>query len=247
MLSKQDFKKIIEKILGNEILAPIKRRLLSSAITDENYNNLPEQIPLSLIVEKLNLTDLSKITDEDGYFHQITETENSDKSMIFYVLNEKQISCLHRLQVKETWEWLGGSPISLFTFSESEVMKITLGPNKRLHVIDEGTLFGAKNELSSSNKPLYSLVTCTCEPSFKIEHYANPTPPELKILKDKYPEYQTDIEQLTPKILNKSLQKTPTNNHNIMQTLFKIFTCCIGVKKNDEQEPLINNPSQGNR
>lgn len=248
MLSKKEFIEILKKIRSIDILDPKEKRYLNNILSSEN--DLPDSISLAKIVEKLALKDLREVTDEDGYFKQITENSNSEKSIIYYVLNEEQISCLHTLQVDEKWEWLGGSTIAIYIFLESEYKEIILGPDNPTFMVNKDTLFGARNILSSNDSP-YSLVTCTCEPSFHHTLYSIPTSDELKKLQGKH---GSIIDELTPKILKNPINKTKSSDEDIhnnpknkfIRSAFLFCAQCIGIKKNEEQTPLINSP-QNNR
>ncbi|MDD4892940.1 MAG: cupin domain-containing protein [Candidatus Rickettsiella isopodorum] len=200
-----------------------------------------DEITAERLIKHLDLKTIKGITDEDGYFKEFVNTivknERESQTEIFYLLKGKQVSCLHSLDTTETWHWLDGKEISIFIFKAQGLEKINLSEKNPLHTIDKNTLFGAKiTNLRDDND--YALVTCLCKPGFVPKHYCNPSKEEIYTLLKTYPEENQTIQELTPKI--------STTNKNIFQSIFKIFTCCIGVKKNEEQTPLIN-PSQTNR
>lgn len=229
MLSKTEFLGILDKILTNENL------LEKTFLKNIKENEIPEEVFADFLIEKLRLETIKGVTDEDGYFNEFVRTENQTE--IFYLLKRSQVSCLHSLDTTETWRWLGGKKISIFIFT-NEVKEITLSETNPSYTIDKGTLFGAKiTDLTDNND--FGLVTCLCEPAFEIVHYINPTSEQIYNLYNDYPEKKALIDELKPKI--------STKKKNIMQSIIQFFTCCIGVKKNEEQKPLINNHLPGNR
>lgn len=218
-----------------------------------------EKITGDILEKELALKELPTVINEEGYFKEfikitdqkgtITETE------IFYLLKGKQVSCLHTLETTETWTWLGGEEISLFVATEQEFKPIILNKNNSTYIIEKGTLFGAKiNNHKNDND--FGLVTCLCKPGFIPKHYSNPTLKELDSLKKKYPEYKSVIDELTPKEfknpnnMNKATSSDESiyNNskNNFIRSAFLFCAQCIGIKKNEEQTPLINSP-QNNR
>lgn len=221
-----------------------------------NPLNEHKKITAKILINELYLEKIT--TNEDGYYREfvntIKDTNVESQTEIFYLLETNQVSCLHSLKTTETWTWLGGVPISIFIFKNFELEKITLNKTKPIYTIEEGLLFGAKlNDLNDDND--FGLVTCLCKPGFVPEHYSNPTADELKKLQDKY---GSIIDELTPKILKKPIYtdesissdapiyKNPKNN--FMQSMLSLFTSCIRVKKNENEEEtsLINLP-QNNR
>ncbi len=239
MLPKTDFLKILDQLLSNQNLLEKEKQRFKNI--REKRAPLNEEITAAMLIDVLNLVNLNTVTDEDGYFKEfvkvidqegtITETE------IFYLLKDKQVSCLHKLKTTETWYWLAGNPLFLFIFSENQVFEIILNADNPTYTISENTLFGAK--IVSNNDGNFSWVTCKCTPGFVSEFYQNPSPNELNTLFKTYPDHQQIIHELTPK--NKKLNASK----NILQSIFQFFTCCIGVKKNEEQKSLINSPDNG--
>lgn len=233
---KIKFLKILDEILSREYLKGEERKLIN--IIREESTQLPEKVSTNIVIEKLGLMMIKGITDEDGYFKEFINTINNDsqesQTEIFYLLKDKQVSCLHKLQTTETWQWLGGEDLSIYIHENGIISEIILNADNATHVIPANTLFGAK--LTSNSQENFSLVTCKCIPGFLPEHYQNPTSEDLKKLLS-IPGYKQVIEELTPKVSKKN---------NIIVSILQFFTCCIGVKKNEEQTPLINT-SQNNR
>ncbi|MEN9449510.1 MAG: hypothetical protein RJA83_124, partial [Pseudomonadota bacterium] len=53
-----------------------------------------------------------------------------------------------------------------------------------------------------------------------------------------FPSNEKIINELTPKILK--------NNNTIMQSIIQFFTCCIGIKKIEDEQTALINPPQNN-
>ena len=235
MLSKIKFLQILDKILLNKnLIEKEKGRLVA---IKQNCNELPEEISSDLLIEKLDLITIKGVTDEDGYFKEFVNTtdnmERESQTEIFYLLKGKQVSCLHALETTETWNWLGGKEISIFKFKNQELEEITLNETNLSHTIEKDILFGAKltNSIEEND---FAIVTCLCKPGFVPKYYKNPSPEELSNLFKTYPNYEEIINELTP--------KTSNTKKNIWQSIFQFFTCCIGIKKNEDEQidPLIN-------
>lgn len=228
---KTEFLKILDNVLNREHLKEEERKLIKTL--KKNATQFPDKISTDILIEKLGLQDLSKVTDEKGYFKEFINTNNLEngeiesQTEIFYLLAGKQVSCLHKLQTTETWQWLGGKELSIYIHENGIISEIILNTDNATQVIPANTLFGAK--LTSNNEENFSLVTCKCVPGFLPEHYQNPTDNDLKKLLN-IPGYKKIIEELTPKISKKN---------NIFSPIFQFFTCCIGVKQSEEQTLLI--------
>jgi predicted cupin superfamily sugar epimerase len=206
MLLREKFIGVLnKKILLRSNLKEEECNRLKQIIKDEKQ--LPETIPANILIEKLDLTPLNKVTDEDGYFKEFVNTisekkEEENCTEIFYLMKQKQTSCLHQLNTTETWEWLGGNDISLFTFSEEEVKEIILNEANATFTIEKNILFGAKNKTSDNNDN-FGWVSCLCQPGFTRDHYKSPTSDELTKLRNNFPAYNTVIDELTPTDLKK--------------------------------------------
>lgn len=231
-MKKKEFLTLLDEILAREYLKEEEKACIKTI--KKNATELPEKISTDILIEKLGLITIKGITDEDGYFKEFINTINNEnlesQTEIFYLLIGKQVSCLHKLQTTETWQWLGGEDLSIYSYENGIISEVILNADYATHKIPANTLFGAR--LTSNNEENFSLVTCKCIPGFLPKHYQNPTSEELKKLLS-IPDYKQVIEELTPKVSKKN---------NIFLSIFQFFTCCIGVKKNGEQAPLINTP-----
>ena len=159
------------------------------------------------IIEKLDL----KPHPEGGYF---SETYRSDgiipkdalggsysgdrnySTLIYYLLNENDISCFHRLLSDETWHFYEGSSLLIYIIDNNGKLNvITLGNDiengEVFHtVIKAGCWFGA--ELVDKSK--YSLAGCTVAPGFHFDDFELADRSELI---SKYPQLEKIIIKLT--------------------------------------------------
>ncbi len=141
------------------------------------------------IIDNLKLVEINSITKEDGHFKEfirsINENEKGDSfTKIFYLLQSGEKSFFHRLDTKETWTWLGGEPLSLFTLQNNELIEHILNEQNKNVTLSKQVWFGAmlKKDLdnSSTDKPEstadnipFTLVSCTCTPAFIPQHFHN--------------------------------------------------------------------------
>lgn len=227
MFSKIKFLEILEKIISEnktlkekECLENIKKDIFSSN----------EEITAVELIKKLDLIHLNTVTNEDGYFREFINTidnnEQESQTEIFYLLKGKQVSCLHSLDITETWRWIGGKEISIFIFKEKKPEKIILNESNPSTIIEKGALFGAKiNNLEDDNE--FVLVTCLCNPGFVPEHYKKPSLKELDSLLKTYPSYKQVIKELAPEI---------SKSNNITPLIARFFPCCINIKKKEDKQ-----------
>lgn len=146
------------------------------------------KISADLLIKELALRPLSEVTDEGGFFIEFLKNLEPSQTEIYYLMKEKQISCWHSLDTNETWEWVGGCDVLIFTLSENGVKEIVLNKKNPLFTIKAGTLFGAKNNITK-NSDDFGLVICACKPGFIPDYYKNPSPQELKKLNEFYKQY----------------------------------------------------------
>lgn len=238
MLTKESFLAVLDQILTNENLLEKEKNIIENI--KKNHNDLPKKITADIIIYQLGLITIKGVTDEDGYFKEFVNTikdaETESQTDIFYLLKEKQVSCLHALETTETWKWLGGDDILVFILEKNKISEIRLNHENITCTIPENTFFGAK--LSSNNNENFSWVTCTCKPGFIPQYYRNPSPEELADFFKTYPDYKQIITELSPKISK--------NNNSIVQPIIQFFNCCTDIKQTEEQKPLIINQPQNN-
>jgi predicted cupin superfamily sugar epimerase len=199
MLSRDDFIKVLNEILLRPDLKKEEKERLEQII--QNKNELLEEISANILIKKLNLISIKNFTNEEGYLSEFINTidkgtEQENRTEIFYLMDQKQISCLHKLDTTETWRWLGGNDVSLFIFSEKKVEEITLNKDKPTFTVKKNTLFGAKNKGSVGKEISFGWVSCLCEPGFKVSHYENPTSNDLSKLSESFPGYVGIINEL---------------------------------------------------
>jgi predicted cupin superfamily sugar epimerase len=151
------------------------------------------------IIEKLGLTR----HPEGGYFAETYRSEDflDEKSRnvstaIYYLLEGKDKSKLHRLKSDEIWHFYAGSSLVIEGFDEEgNTFRYLLGSDilrgeKCQVIIKKGTWFGACLDDSKS----YALVGCTVAPGFDFDDFEMG---DREILLKNYPQHKEIIEKLT--------------------------------------------------
>ena len=147
---------------------------------------------------------------EGGYFREVYRSDESViksalperfkskrcfSTSIYFLLNQTDVSCFHRIQQDEIWHFYDGSPLLIYTISKKRMTVFHLGrdPNKGelpMLVIPKGTIFGAELK----NKRSYSLIGCTVSPGFEFEDFELMSRSKLKRM---FPERVELINRLT--------------------------------------------------
>ena len=115
---------------------------------------------------------------------------------IYFLLEGKQISTIHRLKADELWHFYDGSTLIIYIIDESgELRKLKLGSN-----VEDGEMFQV--QIKNNNwfgaelldKSSYALIGCTVSPGFEFEDFELGDKIELS---KKYPEHKNIILKLT--------------------------------------------------
>ncbi|WP_138992580.1 cupin domain-containing protein [Larkinella sp. C7] len=123
--------------------------------------------------------------------------ERSFSTGIFFLLENHNLSALHRIQADEMWHFYAGGPLQVYVIHPSgELEIIRLGNNPERGevfqaVVPAGCWFGSK----PAPETAYSLVGCTVAPGFDFADFELANRAEL--LND-YPQCREVIELLTP-------------------------------------------------
>ena len=92
--------------------------------------------------------------------------------VIYYLLNDNEVSDFHVLDADEYWLWHAGPDIELWSFGEDGELKVErmgMGEGAQPCVLmPAGVTFGAKPVKGASGAMLCS---CVCVPEFMYEHY----------------------------------------------------------------------------
>ena len=115
---------------------------------------------------------------EGGAFRELYR-EGFDRSgprpahgVIYYLLNDNEVSDFHVLDADEYWLWHAGPDIELWSFGENGVLKVErmgMGEGAQPCVLmPAGVYFGAR-PVKGANGPM--LCSCVCVPEFMYEHY----------------------------------------------------------------------------
>lgn len=98
--------------------------------------------------------------------------ERAAHSVIYYLLNEDEVSDFHVLDADEYWLWHAGPDIELWFFGENGVLRVErLGMGEGAQpcvLMPAGVTFGARPVKGAQGAMLCS---CVCVPAFMYEHY----------------------------------------------------------------------------
>ena len=115
---------------------------------------------------------------------------------IYFLLEGKQFSALHKIKQDEMWHFYDGSPIMIhMIYPDGEYASIKLGLNLAngevpQAVVPGGTYFGSEM-ISKSD---FALVGCTVAPGFDFADFEMPP---RSVLLEKFPEHKKVIEKIT--------------------------------------------------
>ncbi len=125
---------------------------------------------------------------------------------IYFLLQGKQVSPLHRLKADEVWHFYAGGPLHLhLLYVDGMYSQIVLGPDADRGqvfqaVVPSGCWFGASlDELNTvESRPFdiqpYALVGCTVAPGFEVNDFELAGREQMLQL---YPEHRAIILRLT--------------------------------------------------
>jgi|GEM_PF-718737 uncharacterized protein len=175
---------------------------------------------------------------EGGFYREFIR--NTDQTTIFYLLPKHAISSWHSLKdTKEEFKLILGESLIIEKIGVDGIWKSKEEVKKNKNVIilksetdkEFGDWFGAYTNGE------YGLVTCKCTGPFEFGKFKLLDKENLNRFHSINPERKKIIDKLTPENLK---EKT-----NFLQSFFQICFCCKSIKKNEEQESLID-PSQNN-
>ena len=115
---------------------------------------------------------------------------------IFYLLNNKEFSALHRIRQDELWHFYDGTSLTIHVIDGAgDYSTIRLGRDmdsgeRPLAVVPAGCLFGA----GMNDPESFTLVGCTVAPGFTFEDFDMPGREQLLGL---YPQHRYIIEKFT--------------------------------------------------
>ena len=115
---------------------------------------------------------------------------------IFFLLQDGEVSHLHRIKQDELWHFYAGSALTVHVIdSAGDYHPIRMGSDPEVGQVPQalvpgGSLFGA----SLANGKGYALVGCTCIPGFDFADFEMPAREELL---GRYPQHRALIERLT--------------------------------------------------
>ncbi|HEX5652887.1 MAG TPA: cupin domain-containing protein [Chitinophagaceae bacterium] len=124
-----------------------------------------------------------------------TPTNRSVCTHIYFLLEARDFSTLHRIQSDELWHFYAGDPLIVYEFNkEGQLIEHLLGNDIDQCflpgcVIQKGNWFGARTAPGGN----YSLVGCTVSPGFD---FADLELADAETLSKKYPAHQQLIQSL---------------------------------------------------
>ena len=141
-------------------------------------------------IEKLHLEP----HQEGGYFRRYKEAEDTVDgelrlwSSTYYLVKDREVSHLHRLNSDEIWYYHSGSSMVLYIIGvdgklRQEKLGLDIEHGEQPQILaKKGEIFGALMEGTG-----YSLVSCMVSPEFRYEDFEIL---ERSVLVEKYPQYE---------------------------------------------------------
>ncbi len=115
---------------------------------------------------------------------------------IYFLLQDRQFSALHRIKQDELWHFYAGSTLTLHVIDAAgRYAPIRMGSDPEAGeclqaLVPGGSLFGA----SMDGNRGYALVGCTCVPGFDFADFEMPSREEML---GRYPQHREIIRRLT--------------------------------------------------
>lgn len=164
---------------------------------------------------------------EGGFYREFIRTD--DQTIIFYLLPKHSISSWHSLKdTKEEFKLISGESVIIEKISQDGIWKseekVTMNKNAIIEKNETDGKFGDWFGAYPNGK--YGLVTCKCTGPFAFDKFKLLDKETLNKFHKLNPGHKLIIDKLTPENLR---EKT-----NFLQSIFRFFTSCIGVRKNEE-------------
>jgi hypothetical protein len=155
-----------------------KTKIITEIGKKNNMTSTPKEW-----IKHLNLT----VHPEGGYFSEnyrnnnlISDVELTQKytgkrnlsTSIYFLLEQGQVSKLHRLKSDEIWYFHHGAPIHVHVFDKGQYSLFTMGTSFHLGqllqlVIPAGTVFGAQ----VTSNGAFSILGCMVSPGFHFDDF----------------------------------------------------------------------------
>ncbi len=113
---------------------------------------------------------------EGGFYKEIfraktnVETvrgERSSATSIYFLLEQGQISHLHRIAFEELWTYIDGGPLEIFMILDGRMTICVLDENNPICLIPPGVWFGSRPKTETA----FCICTCTVAPGFDFEDF----------------------------------------------------------------------------
>jgi predicted cupin superfamily sugar epimerase len=139
--------------------------------------------------EIIDALQMQPIEDEGAYWALGDRIATMNCIMALVVNSHEGFSAMHRLQLDEGWQWLGGAPLSMLQLNEDSTgREVTLDASHPQVIVPQGVWQGA------STTGDWTLISCWCAPAFEVELFELG---ERDSLIAKYPSFSHRIEELT--------------------------------------------------
>lgn len=114
---------------------------------------------------------------------------------IYYLLEQGDRSCFHRIRSDEIWFFHAGDPLDIFVIQDGhlQILRLGIGPDNEAApqlLIPANTWFAAR----VAGQGAYALVSCVVAPGFDFDDFELAGREELLRA---YPQYETVIRELT--------------------------------------------------
>jgi predicted cupin superfamily sugar epimerase len=139
--------------------------------------------------EIISALQMQPIEGEGAYWAPGDRIATMNCIMALVVNSPEGFSAMHRLQLDEGWQWLGGAPLSMLQLNpDGSGREIVLDENHPQVIVPTDVWQGASTDGE------WTLISCWCSPAFEVELF------ELgarESLLEKYPSFASRIKELT--------------------------------------------------
>ncbi len=138
------------------------------------------------IIASLNMQPI----EDEGAYWGLGDRIGTMNSIFALITNTPEgFSALHRLQLDEGWQWLGGAAATMLQLNEDGTSReVVLDENHQQVIVPRNVWQGALTHGE------WTLVSCWCSPAFEPELFELG---ERDALLAKYPSQETLIKELT--------------------------------------------------
>lgn len=131
-------------------------------------------------VQKLHLTPhpeggyYKEIYRDPNYIHQNADFDDKRNisTAIYYLLEQGDFSCFHRIKSDELWHHYEGGAINIYYLKGHEIIRLQLGKDldkgqSPMHIVPKNTWFASEPAEGTD----YALMGCTVAPGFDFADF----------------------------------------------------------------------------